>query len=421
MRRCIRRCIGSPAGGASRCIKQVVGSAGLIAFIMLAVGGTVDQLRQWRVLWMHSSAHAQHTPRAGHNGGTTAAQVAPLSPLPPPRLPPPPPPPRAPPCECQVASHPADARAALPLPCTGAGTGWALERSASASGPTAGADWIDLAWGRPMPSAIRGKNEGASKRKTTPLRWSLEGTQSAKESTGPTKKPEEQDRPLVPLPSKFCRYHRMPPSEARCALGGLRIAFVGDSLLRNLFENFALLLRGPILPLDGGKKKVKWGDFLQIDEASNVSMVFHWAPLVPPPDEADPVQGQIMPRPFAAALAGLLANGQGKRKGSEHESPRGRGTAGAGTLCPAWLDGIDWNGFKPAASTGRSVVDQSDWVESPRAESEGEAKTHPFVYDDRPLPDGGGWLSYCTTPDVVSTFQYRFWIVYATCCLRWCP
>jgi len=211
----------------------------------------------------------------------------------------------------------------------------------------------------------------------------------------------------------------MAPSEARCALGGLRIAFVGDSLLRNLFENFALLLRGPILPLDSnrlGKKEVKWGDFLQIDEASNVSMVFHWAPLVPPPDEADPVQGQIMPRPFAAALAGLLANGQGKRNGSEPKSQRGTRTTGEGILCPAWLDGIDWNGFKPAANNDRSVADQSDSVELPQAEFEGEAKGEPFVYDERPLPNGGGWLTYCTTPDVVSTFQDRFWKVYATCC-----
>ena len=70
----------------------------------------------------------------------------------------------------------------------------------------------------------------------------------------------------------------MTPSEARCALSGLRIAFLGDSLLRNLFEDFSLLLRGDIKPLDAnrpGQLQVKWGDFRLVDEAANVSMVFH--------------------------------------------------------------------------------------------------------------------------------------------------
>ena len=201
----------------------------------------------------------------------------------------------------------------------------------------------------------------------------------------------------------------MSRSEARCALGGLRIAFIGDSLLRNLFEDFALLLQGPILPLDSnklGKKEVKWGDFLQIDEFANISMVFHWAPLVPPPDETDPVQGQIMPRPFAAALAGLLANGQGKGKDGEREDPGGTGTAGARILCPARLGGIDWNGFTPG--NNRPSAAQSDWLEPPRVEFEEEATKQPFVYDERPLPNGGGWLSYCSTPDVV-VLNYGLW------------
>ena len=211
------------------------------------------------------------------------------------------------------------------------------------------------------------------------------------------------------MTSGSCRYHRMSRSEARCALGGLRIAFIGDSLLRNLFENFALLLQGSILTLDSsklGKKVIKWGDFLQIDESANTSMIFHWAPLVPPPDETDPVQGQIMPRPFAAALAGLFANGQGKGKDGEREGPGRAGTAGAGILCPAWLGGIDWNGFTPG--NDRPLAAQGDWLEPPRVEFEEEATKQPFVYDRRPLPNGGGWLSYCSTPDVV-VLNYGLW------------
>jgi len=49
-------------------------------------------------------------------------------------------------------------------------------------------------------------------------------------------------------------------------------------LLRNLFEDFSLLLRGDIKPLDAnrpGQLQVKWGDFRLADEAANVSMVFH--------------------------------------------------------------------------------------------------------------------------------------------------
>eukprot|EP01050_Picozoa_sp_SAG11_P016966 SAG11_NODE_2382_length_3425_cov_2.571257_3_plen_62_part_00 len=45
-----------------------------------------------------------------------------------------------------------------------------------------------------------------------------------------------------------CLYNRLAAAAARCQLRALpRMAFVGDSLLRNVFENLALLLDRPTI------------------------------------------------------------------------------------------------------------------------------------------------------------------------------
>jgi hypothetical protein len=102
-------------------------------------------------------------------------------------------------------------------------------------------------------------------------------------------------------------------AEALCQLRGLRLAFVGDSLLRNLFENFAVLLGDGVAiqqldpeSLRGKRKKTKWGDFCMAGRATGTAqLLFQWAPTVPAP--SDPITAQIAPRLHNHTLAGLFA------------------------------------------------------------------------------------------------------------------
>ena len=297
-------------------------------------------------------------------------------------------------------------------PCSGAGLGWVLDQHGDSK-----AEWLDVARGRMAPPEIRagangnggGGGQGIRRSHGRASHWALQGAlpPDPKGKAGSTK---PEDQPLVPaVPS--CRYQRLETPAARCSLRGLRIAFIGDSPLRNLFENFSWLLdRGRITPLNakrrGGSNSlpVKWGDFLLADGRRNISLLFHWAPLITHDPAHDPINckqlagklqadcgqiaGQIAPRPFAAALAALLEAGRGTKPEDAVELAGSKGAkdrhaAGMGQLCPAWLGGIDYNGY---ATKG----------------------AEPLVADNRPLPNGGGWLSYCRPPDVL-VLNYGLW------------
>ena len=140
-----------------------------------------------------------------------------------------------------------------------------------------------------------------------------------------------------------CLYNPLAVKQALCQLKARfrRIAFVGDSLLRNYFENFALL--DPDVRLQqldpesiNGRNgrtrlKQKWGDFWMRSgrgrEAltnegkaiisppnKDISLVFHWAPLIPPP--TDPATLLISPRLFNRTMAGVFAGGSRNQSGA---------------------------------------------------------------------------------------------------------
>ena len=221
-------------------------------------------------------------------------------------------------------------------PCSGEGYGWSIDRK------TGGTAFLDVAHGRTPPTTIRNDAAAAKEFVGQPIRWQLAAVGSVPPA-GTVTKPRwdegfagwgqdgdpifvmlDEDAPLVAagrldvgasvgqVPAEAtgedgnqtggggnagCRYHRMGANAARCQLRGLRVAFLGDSLLRNLFEDFAWLFKDRrILPLDGRMLQTKWGDFQIADTDINASLLFHWAPMLASPPRDDEMKTKVQPR-----------------------------------------------------------------------------------------------------------------------------
>lgn len=85
-----------------------------------------------------------------------------------------------------------------------------------------------------------------------------------------------------------CKLRYATQAELRCILAGKRVAMVGDSLIRNLFDGLAHHAKLSVVAGTGYGPKTKQHDAYAMDAADDILVQLHWAPCAVPANSPQP-------------------------------------------------------------------------------------------------------------------------------------